>query len=362
VAPNLAKRKSFDMQTSYNQRHGTDFQRLHDNFRSVDHGCRSAYEPRPYNQSITHERPLPPPPPDIVPRHQSTVFEPVPVLFEAKGRFGKDLRHSPPTRDDDVRDVQPVGYQSNSSTSDESELEDEYGEAYRDCYYDFPKTTRSETTRSETRSETRSMGYSSVNVTINDPMGNIGGSLRTHQRPPRVDVRDIFNRSHSMSTSDMRTQDQRQRDLRNAHTELQRNAQHHSIQSMIQRDQNTTLSSQRLVQTKRENSRSTPSLSIQQQATSRNGHTMSSPVNTSSLSPPVTLRYQGQGRGGLDRPYSAGSRGGVKLPPFIDETEIIHHERQTSEPTEMRRGGLVRIGKFSSSSSEINKSGVETEV
>ena len=106
------------------------------------------------------------------------------------------------------------------------------------------------------------MGYSSVNVTLNDPMGNIGklkifkdhilikfkarkiikvkqllcsddgfkllpnclgGSLRTHQRPPRVDVRDIFNRAHSVSTSDMRTQDQRQRDqIRNAHTELQR--------------------------------------------------------------------------------------------------------------------------------------------
>ena len=118
VAPNLAKRKSFDMQLSYTQRHGTDFQRLHDNFRSVDHGCRSAYETRPYpNQSVTHEmsaRPLPPPP-DIVPRHQSTVFEPVPVLFEGPPKGRKDLRHSPPTRDDDVRDnVQPVGYQSDS--------------------------------------------------------------------------------------------------------------------------------------------------------------------------------------------------------------------------------------------------------
>lgn len=289
---------------------------------------------------------------------------------------------------------------------------------------------KSDISYADTRSkcqESRTVGHAaSVNMAppVSFLNNSFGGSCRTHQKHLRTDVRDIFasNDRDRMfsgdrygSTSSINTAKQKNRGAR-------ANPQQSSLQEMLRGDQNSNANTKKEPPPipkreplggkgmgKKENSRSTPALFSNPYKRSHSFSPLpmspptASPTTSPALSPtsplspqlpgtlspgsmsppPTTLSSPIMGntpptgsplsaqaaispptRYSRDRPVSAGAR----KQQTIDENEEVHHDRQASEPADMRycqensrQATSIKRG-LSVSTSEMSINGLETEV
>ena len=391
------KEKTDPSNNQANRRSG-DLKKMHSNYSSVD---------LTVNRSRSQ---------DYYDRYNSTEYRSGQFQTRSVDGYKDRYRHSPPTREQD-----DTPYESEETSSEESGDDTLSSQSESLKPGEVVNTTRSESdalrVQSEDRRdeaglkqrghESRSVGHA-ASTSMMPPVSHFnstfGGSCRSfqHQRSQRADVRDLFaSNDRYGSTSSINSFKQK--------TRLPKNNPHQtSIQALLRGDQNSNAIRREPPPVpkrepsvsggmgKKETSRSTPALNYNPNIRSPRSYSVSppsmsppfispavSPPPTGTLSPPLPGTLSPPLPGTLspptrfprERPFS-----GTSMELTIDENAEVHHERQSSEPTDMRYslenarhyhsntpvtiatlgGGGQRA--LSRSSNEINTSGVETEV
>ena len=329
------------------QTRSAELKSLHYNYKSIDG----------YSRGISH---------DSYDRSHSSGDTFTPSYFYSRSqKYNNDdkYRHSPPTREQDGNNIR-----SEETDSSESDID-------ISTFGGTDIKPRSSEQNYRTIGHVSSTGYIPKDSYLNQ---TFGGSCRTsHNRSKRADIRDIFSGSEPLRDRS------RSADVRYASTSALASARskrshpaQSGLKSVLRTDRNSNKKEPPAIPKrepipgaliKKDYTRSTPSL-VSTGYQSRyslsppppppppSSKSASPPINSprspSSLSPPTKYR-----------PYSAGTKK-TPLPSFIDEdseTPPQHHERQYSEPDTRRPtpGGMV---KHSMSSTEVNRTGIETEV
>ena len=378
--PDANKDKTDSNRSQPNRRSG-DLKKMHSNYRSVD-------------LSINRSRSQ-----DYFDRYNSTEYRSAQYQTRSVEGYKDRYRHSPPTREQD-----DTPYESDETSSEDSgdDTLSSQSESLKPGGEGPPPTSRSESdalrVQSEARRneaglkprghESRSVGHA-ASLSMMPPVSRLnstfGGSCRSfqHQRSQRTDVRDLFASNDRYGSSSSINSFNKQK------VRLPRDNPHQtSIQALIRGDQNSNAirrepppvpkrePSVSSGMGKKETSRSTPALNYNPNIRSPRSYSVSppsisppfvspavSPPPSGTLSPPLPGTLSPPTRFPRERPFSGTS---LELP--IDENAEVHHERQSSEPTDMRYslensrlgGGGQRA--MSLSSSEINTAGLETEV